>query len=244
MKKALLLSGLLALAPLSHAQTVLDDFSGDLSNWSSTIILNNSTAPFNTASLAISGGALTYVTSTFDGIEQAAHIFSGASLGIGQELQLDVAVTGNQDFGLYVGIAPTAVVGAGSTRASYVSVYLRGSGGDAGTVYTRGFAGSSEYGLIGSGGAPAGGVSSLFIARTAADTYELGYYDSSDARQRLTTRVDATNTAAAIGLYTDVRAAGTLGSVDNLTVVPEPSTYALVLGALTLGFVVYRRRRA
>jgi hypothetical protein len=32
--------------------------------------------------------------------------------------------------------------------------------------------------------------------------------------------------------------------IDNLTIVPEPSTYALILSALALGFVVARRRRS
>jgi hypothetical protein len=32
--------------------------------------------------------------------------------------------------------------------------------------------------------------------------------------------------------------------LDNVTVIPEPSTYAAILGALTIGFVAIRRRRA
>ncbi len=41
---------------------------------------------------------------------------------------------------------------------------------------------------------------------------------------------------------TDATAANTIGST-NPQVVPEPATYALILGALGLGFVLFRRRR-
>jgi len=245
-KKLLLISGLLALAGTAQAAltTVLDNFSGSLSNWSSTVILNNSTAPFNTAALTINSGALTYVTSAYDGIEQAAHIFNNRSLAIGEELQVDLAsdMVGSQDFGLYVGITPTAVTGAGSTRASYVAIYKRSDE----VVYTRGFGGTAEYGLLGAG---VNTTTTLFIARTAASVFEAGYYDAVNGRTILATRTDATNTAVAIGLYTDVRALGTLAGVDNFriynaTAIPEPSSFAAVAGLLVLGFGATRRRRA
>lgn len=89
----------------------------------------------------------------------------------------------------------------------------------------------------------------LFISRTAADTFEVGYYNVLDARTVLATRVDASNTAAAIGLYTDVRAVGTLGSVDNFaifnpTAIPEPAAAAAMLGLGVLGLAGARRRRS
>lgn len=249
MKNYLAGLGLLTLASLAQAQitTVLDSFSGDLGNWSSTVILNNGTAAFNTSALIISDGALTYVTSAYEtnGIEQAAHIFSNQSLAIGEELQVDVGadVTGSQDIGLYVGIAPTTATGGGSTRASYVAIYKRSNE----QIFTRGFAGTTEYGLA--GGTTVSSATTLFISRTAGDMFEVGYYDLVNGRTIVATRTDATNTALAIGLYTDVRATGTLGSVDNfrifnVTAIPEPSTFAALAGALALGAAAGRRRRA
>jgi hypothetical protein len=247
MKKALFISGLLALAGTAQAAltTVLDDFSGSLSNWNTTVILNNSTAPFNTAALAINSGQLSFSTSSYDGIEQAAHIFNNRSLAIGEELQLDLSsdILGSQDIGLYVGITPTAVTGAGSARASYVAIYKRFDE----EVFSRGFAGTTEYALARTNSANA--TTTLFIARTAADTFEAGYYSAVDAtRTVLTTRTDATNTAVAIGIYTDVRAAGTLSGVDNFRIydaaaVPEPSSFAALAGLVGLGFAATRRRR-
>lgn len=248
MNKILVLSGLLALASTAQAAltTVLDDFSGSLSNWNTTVILNNGTATFNNSSLTISSGALTYVTSAYDNVQQAAHIFNNRSLAIGEELQVDLSsdIVGSQDFGLYVGINPTLATGAGqSTRASYVAIYKRSDE----VVYTRGFGGATEYGLLTAG---VNTTTTLFIARTSADTFEAGYYTSiGGTRTVLATRVDATNTAVAIGLYTDTRAVGTLGSVDNFRIydaaaVPEPSSFAALAGLAGLGFAASRRRRA
>ena len=36
----------------------------------------------------------------------------------------------------------------------------------------------------------------------------------------------------------------TFPTIDNISVIPEPSTYAGIIGAATLGFVAIRRRRA
>lgn len=237
------LAGLL-FAPVVSQAVVLDDFSGSLSNWSSTVILNNGTAAFNTSALTISSGALTYVTSTFDGIQQAAHIFSGRSLAIGEEVQIDIlgnvtAPNGSDAIGLYVGIAPTtATAAAGSTRASFVSIYKRSDD----IIYTRGFGGSTEYALLATASVVSSSVT-LFITRTASDTYELGYFNGSIVRTVLTTRVDATNTALAIGLYTDSRANGTIASVDNFSVIPEPGSFAALAGLASFGVVGLKRRR-
>ncbi len=233
----------LAMIPLVSQAVVLDDFSGNLSNWTSTVILNNGTTAFNNSSLTINSGLLTNVTSSFDGIEQTAHIYNGRSLFVGEELRLDIvgnvtAPNGSDAIGLYVGIVPTtATAAAGSTRANFVSVYKRSDD----IIYSRGFS-STEYGLTTSGAAVSSSVT-LFIARTASDTYELGYFGGSVARTVITTRVDSGNTGLAIGIYTDERAVGTIASVDNFSVVPEPSSFATLAGLTVLGGACLRRRR-
>lgn len=205
--------GACMVAPLSHAAfATLDDFSGDLSKWTSTVILNNGRPTFNTSKLTITSGVLNYVTDGYDDIEQAAHIFPGWGLAIGEELRVSVSSTGQgtQDIGLYVGIPPTSA----TTRASFVTVYKRSTDK---RIYSRGFNGPTEYELVGTTRAVTENVV-LFITRTNKETYELGYYAANSARVLIATRTDASNSATAVGLYTDVRGNGTLGGVDNFSV--------------------------
>jgi hypothetical protein len=223
---------LLGATTMASQAAVIDDFSDtSLSEWTSTVILDANGGGSNTATWESPSGALQLNTSTYDGIQQYAMIYNGLSLAIGEELQVTRTLSGgNQDLGLYVGGTTPAT----GVRADYVAVYGR----DNGQVYSRGFDGTSEYGLVG-GSSPT--YDSLFIARTAANTYEAGYYDGA-TRTILTTRTPATaNDADVIGIYADVRGAGTLGTLDNFRVVPEPSV-ALLGGLGLLGLM--RRRRA
>ena len=82
-------------------------------------------------------------------------------------------------------------------------------------VFSRGFNGTTEFPLT--GGASDGlTLSSLFVARTSTNTYELGYYNEGN-RVVLTTRtVNNTNIGNTIGIYADVRSSGIRGNVDNL----------------------------
>ncbi|WP_425395565.1 beta strand repeat-containing protein [Aeoliella sp.] len=200
------------------ATTIIDDFSGDLSSYTNTVILDTDTGGgANTAAWQITGGAAEYNTTTYQSIEQSALVRSGLSLAVGEELIVDVAHSGDsQDIGLYVG-GTTPVAG---TRQDYVSVYARNDG----QLYSRGFDGTTEYGLVG-GGAPE--YTSLFVARTGENTFEAGFYDAT-GRNVITTRTPATaNEADVIGFYTDVRAAGVLGSVDNLRILELGGTATL-----------------
>jgi hypothetical protein len=141
---------------------------------------------------------------------------------------------GSQDIGLYVGAAtPTADV-----RANYLSVYIRNNG----QLYSRGFNGTSEVSLSG-GGTPTG-LLSLFVARTGASTFDLGWYDGNGRNILVSRTVTSTTIGDAIGIYGDVRALGLRGSMDNLTIaaIPEPTAAAL-LGLGSLGLVFRLRRK-
>ncbi|MCA9233899.1 MAG: PEP-CTERM sorting domain-containing protein [Planctomycetales bacterium] len=217
----------------SARAALIDDFSDtDLSQYTSTVILDAGGTGSNTATWSSPSGSLQLDTTAYDGIEQYAMIYNGLSLGVGQEVQVDLTHSGaSQDLGLYVG-GTTPVV---NMRQDYVSVYARGDG----SIYSRGFDGTSEYGLAGVGVQP---YDSLFIARTAANTYEAGYYNGA-VRNIVTTRTPTTpNDGDVVGFYADVRALGTLGNLDNLRIVPEPASLALA-GLALAGLAVVRRRK-
>lgn len=231
MKK--LVMGAMALSLAASSQAVLiDDFSDTgVSEYTATVILDANGGGANTFAVQSPSGTLEVNTSTYDGIEQMAIVRNGLSLAVGEEVQIDLTHSGaSQDIGLYVG-GTTPVAG---TRQDYVAVYARGNG----QVFSRGFDGTSEYGLAG-GSSPA--YTQLFIARTASNTYEAGYYDAG-GRNIVVTRTPTTaNDADVVGFYTDIRGAGTLGNVDNLTVIPEPATMGLI-GVFGSAVLFIRRR--
>ncbi len=234
MKNILSMAASLALAATNTASavTIVDNFNSGVGG-TTVVILDNVGGGSNAFSWDTSDGTARFVTTSVHStsVEQTATTYAGFSLAIGEELQVDVGSTpgGSQDIGLYVGgVVPTVGV-----RSTYVNIYVRNNG----EVYSRGFDGTTELGLV--GGATVT-LDKLFIARTDTNDYELGYYDGG-TRNIVSIRTGLTNNDAdSIGLYTDVRATGTLRAVDNLVIVPEPSL-ALLGGLGVLGLL--RRRR-
>ena len=237
---ALMAAFTVALGSVASAQ-VIDVFSGDLSAYTLTRILDaNGGANNSGVNFEIVGGELGFTTATFDGIEQYAFIRDGLTLSVGQELQVDISGNrgGSQDIGLYVGgLSPTTDV-----RQEYVNVYYRYTNDN---ILTRGFDGTTEFSSAGTSAGLQPDATSLFIARTAVDEYELGFNSPADGRSIIQTRSGLTgNDASFVGLYADVRAFGTVGFVDNLRVVgvPEPTGFALISLASIVGLA--RRRRS
>jgi hypothetical protein len=184
---------------LTAQAQIIDDFSGNLSAYTATRILNNGNhTPVNTWSWEINGGgALQLNTSAFTGIEQFALTRLDYSLQIGYELTTTFAAgyTGTQDIGLYVGAGtPTQDV-----RQNYVDVYVRNNG----QIFTRGFNGSTEVALAGGTNAA---LSNLFIARTAVDVFELGYYDSTGRNVLATRTISGGNAAGIVEIAQPARA--------------------------------------
>jgi hypothetical protein len=115
----LMLIGIMAVATRA---AVIDDFSGDLSTYTGTVILDANGGGSNVSTLQITDGALEYNTTSYDGIEQVAYVMNGLKLDVGEEIQVDVVRNGtNLDLGLYVGgTAPVAGV-----RKSYCTRVIR-----------------------------------------------------------------------------------------------------------------------
>jgi len=187
-------------------ESLIDDFSGNLSNWTSTVILDAQNSGSNTAAFEINDNEqLELVTTSYNGIEQYAFIYDGLSLGEGEEVRLDVAIpaVGNRNLGLYVGgTAPVTGVLGTETRRDYIAVYS----GTNNRIATRGFDGTNEYNNV---ELIALGASSIFIARTTANRFEVGFYTAEDARIVIATRnPEFANAATFVGLYADAREQG------------------------------------
>ncbi len=222
-KKAVLLCGALVMtlvaAPAALAGPVglVDDFEDtDLSEYTTTLILDTD-SPVNVSDTVWQSpsGSLELLTDTYNGgtAEQWAFIRSGITLDVGEEVQVDViaGATGLQDIGLYVGGTTPQT----NVRQDYVAMYRRNTG----QLFSRGFDGTTEYGLVGNwtNDIP---IDTLFITRTDTNTFEAGWYYEG-ARNVLATRTPTTaNEADVVGFYADIRGAGTVGNLDNLRIVP------------------------
>lgn len=237
MRRILGLFVLLVFAGSSAVEAqLIDDFSSDLSNWTSTRILDAQNAGTNTAAFAINAsGQLELETTSYDGIEQYAFIYGGLSLAVGQEVVLDVPIplSGDRNLGLYVGgTAPVVGVFDGvadapiETRFDYITCYS----GTNNNIATRGFDGDTEYNNV---QAAAGGAPSMFIAQTVANTFEVGFYDVDGVRTVFETRTpEFANAATFVGVYADAREAGIVGTADNFRIQAIPSD--LLLGDVNL----------
>lgn len=216
----LMLIGIMAVATRA---AVIDDFSGDLSTYTGTVILDANGGGSNVSTLQITDGALEYNTTSYDGIEQVAYVMNGLKLDVGEEIQVDVVRNGtNLDLGLYVGgTAPVAGV-----RKSYLNVYARDSSNE---VFSRGFTDivSGEMNLKG-GVISQPAYDKLFIKRNAVHDFEAGYYNGS-IRVVIADRNGLTDIDGSYaGLYFDVREVGILGTADNLAIVSEPVNPSVV----------------
>lgn len=211
--------------PYIQNEILLDDFSGDLSPYTDVRILDNNGGGSNAYVWEIADGALQINTSSYDGIEQSTLTRNDVTLEVGKEIRADYRhdQTSAQDIGLYAGAGTPAA----NVRSDFVNIYMRNDG----VLYSRGFNGTTELGLV-SGGAV--DPDSLFIARTGTNTFELGYYNG-ESRVVLATRTMSNTTiGSALGFYSDVRAAGTRGSLDNLWLL-DPDNSQAQAETLTVG---------
>jgi hypothetical protein len=252
MKKLSLITAVCLAGAVSQAQ-LIDSFSGgSLGSYTLTRILDNNVSVAN-VSFSDAGGVLSAAYGgTGNAAEQVVLLRNDFSLSIGSRLLVDVVFptqTSEMDFGLAVSATatPSSVVNPTPTDTrgtfNWAGVYVRPSQNAVrstssinGTVVTGTGVLTVDETL----------VSRLFIERTSATDFVLGYYNTSDVRvDSRTVTFTATDVGNAIGFYGDLRAVGgTLGSLDNLRieVVPEPTSVAL-LGLGSLGLVFRWRRK-
>jgi autotransporter-associated beta strand protein len=209
----MVVNGTLAV-PSTLTIATIDTFDDtNLSDYTFTKILDNGTV--TNVSFASPSGVL---AASYAGAEaQAEQVLffrnDGINLEVGEEVRVDnelvTANAGGQpgDFGIAVGANPSAGV-----RDNYLFMSYRG----ATQLNTRGFNNGTELAQVQSFGVNA---DQLFIARTASDTYEVGWYDGG-TRNILTTRTGVNASVGNnVGFYSDLRIAGaTYDGLDNLVI--------------------------
>jgi hypothetical protein len=249
-----------SISGLSHAATLIDDFSdASLAEYTLTRVNDPSELTANVSFSSLDGALMATYTGT-GAPEQLLYLRNDFSLPIGQMLTVDVsfaATTTQMDLGLAIAgtSTPTAVVTTGDTRASapWLSVSVRPSQDSirvntSGAVLLNGSLTEPTYNpaLVTTGfgvmSAVETDITRLFIQRTLANQFVVGYFDTSAIRHDALTVefIGALDLGAQVGFYADLRAAGTLGTFDNLQVIPEPTV--AWLGALS-GLSLLRRRR-
>lgn len=230
---------------------LVDDFNdNDLSNFTSTVILNNATG-FNVGFSATDGKVS--ASSTDATPEQVLFLQSSVGLDVGQTIILNTALTPTSsglvdDFGLAIAstATPTGLSGGatGDTRTggtySFLFVAARSSSNE---IRSAGSNGTTNFATDVDGTIPEDSILGLFIKRTTSTTYDLGYINATNVFVPTISRTVAdTNLGTAIGFYGDLRGATlTVGGWDNLVLIPEPS--AALLGACGM-LAILRRRRA
>lgn len=236
MKKIFTLFTALLLVSVAQAG-IIDNFDdGTMTEYTQTVVLET-TDPGATYDTVFSNasGALQADLSAYPGIEQALCLRDDIGVNVGEILKIDTTGFGtdqSQDLG--IAVSATATPPAGGPRQDYVFIFCRGWAGQLGT---RSFDGTTETTLVQSW--PGSAVDALFIERTGANSWDTGYYLGGIKTTIHSMTVANASIGDALGLYSDMRAVGTIGTFDNLEIVPEPATIAL----LGLGGLLLRRKR-
>jgi hypothetical protein len=225
---------------------LIDDFdTPGLTEYNFYKVLDQNAGTTN-ISFSDASGSISALSTGTTGAEQVLFFRNdGATLGPGEELQIDgpsaESGSGTEDLGLAVGETPTSLgdPAAGSTRnlADFLFITYRNPT----QLNSRGFNGGAEIGQVQSFGVTA---NKLFIARLANDDMELGYYDGTNTRQVVRTVTPVTTDIYNnVGFYSDLRGDGaTIGALDNLRIVPEPGCLMLAMFAF-VGLIGLHHRR-
>ncbi len=236
----------LSLTCASAAIGLIDDFSGNLSAYTLTKVLDQNAGTSNVG-FAISGGRLVVNSAGTTGAEQVLFLRDDRPLGIGEMLTVDVTNSGNWDRDLGLAISTTTSLSglgnpqAGDTRGtmSYFEVAVRGNdqlmtftnnpGGAFHQTNTQNFIAAST-------------ITSLFIERSSATSFTAGYFVGTTRNDAVSREFLSDSLGNAVGFFADVRTdiASSPTSFDNLQIIPEPS--AALLGLMGAAGLLRRRR--
>jgi len=221
---AMEVNGTFAL-PNNTQITTVDNFdTPGLGEYSFSKVLDQGTA--TNVSFSDTGGTINVTSTGADGAEQVLLLRNDVTLAQGQELQLDAPTTFmDRDFGLAVGQSH-ADLGNGSTGDNRTTGdYLFIAWRNLGQLNGRGFNGNADSGLEQEFGVNA---EKLFIARTANDDIELGWYDNGTRMVSHTVTPATLDIFSNLGFYADVRADGNgFSGADNLRIVTGSGANAI-----------------
>jgi hypothetical protein len=235
----------------AYAVAYLDDFSsGSLAAYTQTDILAqgaNGAVQFTST-----GGNLSVTRSTGTYPEQKLLLIN-SSLDIGEILRLDTAcavTTGYADLGIAVSatVNPPYATYSGTnvdTRQNFFDMYLKnGSSGWGNVYFNPNTQPAGQNGYV-TNQANYASVTGLWIYHKSLGVFDIGYsIGAIDTQFRELTGVSWDTGSPVIGLYTDLRTVQTYGTVDNLRVVPEPSTTILAIsGLIGMGLIWLRKRK-
>lgn len=235
--------------PACAAVVVVDDFNDlSLSEYTLTRVLDNAAAAANISFSSSTGALVASYSGGTNAPEQVVFLRNDYSLGVGELLTVDVAQAislSEMDFGIMVASTktPTPIVNGGDTDTrdtmQWAAIYVRPSQNAVRSLSYNGIAGDSGTGVL---SAVENTVAKLWIRRDNSTNFTLGYINTSAVSFTSKTVTLSSSVGNAIGFYADLRAnGGTLGGLDNLTIVPEPSSS--MLGLLFGAGVVLRRCR-
>ena len=249
---SIILAAAVSAAVSSAPAAVIDTFSTTTLNaaYTQTAVLDQGAA--RNVAYGSPSGTLQATSTGSDGAEQVVLLRSDVGLGVGQILRADVNVSGviggaaattglSQDLGIAVGATATPTITNlnGSQRSDY---FFAGFRSDGSHFISSGFNGTTSLGTNQSFGLA--GISGLFIQRDSATQFEVGYDVAGGPDvSAFTYTVANTSIGNAIGFYTDMRASGTIGQLDNLRIdtVPEPASIGLL--AVGAAGLIARRRK-
>jgi hypothetical protein len=243
-KLTALVLAVIAASGMTASGALIDDFGdADLSEYTFYKRLDQGAGTTN-ISFSSPSGTITATSSGTTGAEQVLLFRSDVSFDVGQEIRIDgpstESGTSTEDLGLAVGQTPASLgnpqAGDNRNTADFLFISYRNPT----QLNSRGFNGNAEVGQVQNFGVNA---DMLFIARPATDGIELGWYDGSTRNVSRSLTVNP-SIFTNIGFYADLRADGaSIGSLDNLSIIPEPTSVLLGLLAM-VGMVSLRRRQS
>ncbi len=185
--------------------SLIDNFdTPGLGEYAFSKVLDQGTA--TNVSFSDAAGTIDVTSTGADGAEQVLLLRSDVTLNQGEELLIDAPTTFNdRDFGLAIG-QTHADLGNGNTGDNRTSAdFLFMAWRNFGQLNSRGFNGNAEVALQQAFDTV---PDQLFIARTATDDVELGWYDGNTRNVLWTATPTTTDIFSNVGFYADVRADG------------------------------------